>query len=194
MLTRPGVTTARARSTTVSAAGGAPPPTASTSPSRTSTQPSGYSVAGIVHRARSSRFAGATSSPAPTIPRSVLHGAVATSYSRASGVPRHRREELHEEAEVHARRADRVRGRSTAALAATWRRRGRARRRRAFKVAWIYPGPYNDGGWSTAHDPGRQYAEKVLGAQDPDHLQGQGRSRTRRSRRSSRASCVTATR
>jgi basic membrane protein A and related proteins len=33
----------------------------------------------------------------------------------------------------------------------------------AFKVAWIYPGPYNDGGWSTAHDAGRKYVEKVLG-------------------------------
>ena len=35
---------------------------------------------------------------------------------------------------------------------------------KVFKVAWIYPGPYNDGGWSTAHDDGRKYAEKVLGA------------------------------
>jgi basic membrane protein A len=35
---------------------------------------------------------------------------------------------------------------------------------KAFKVAWIYPGPYNDGGWSSAHDAGRKYAEKVLGA------------------------------
>jgi basic membrane protein A len=34
---------------------------------------------------------------------------------------------------------------------------------KVFKVAWIYPGPYNDGGWSTAHDLGRKYAEKVLG-------------------------------
>jgi basic membrane protein A len=33
----------------------------------------------------------------------------------------------------------------------------------AFKVAWIYPGPFNDGGWSTAHDDGRKYAQKVLG-------------------------------
>jgi basic membrane protein A len=33
-----------------------------------------------------------------------------------------------------------------------------------FKVAWIYPGPYNDGGWSTAHNAGRLYAQKVLGA------------------------------
>ena len=32
-----------------------------------------------------------------------------------------------------------------------------------FKVAWIYPGPYNDGGWSSAHDAGRLYAQKMLG-------------------------------
>jgi basic membrane protein A len=34
----------------------------------------------------------------------------------------------------------------------------------AFKVAWIYPGPHNDGGWSQAHDAGRLYVEKTLGA------------------------------
>lgn len=33
-----------------------------------------------------------------------------------------------------------------------------------FKVAWIYPGPFDDGGWSTAHDIGRRYVEKALGA------------------------------
>jgi len=33
----------------------------------------------------------------------------------------------------------------------------------AFKVAWIYPGPHNDGGWSQAHDAGRQYVQKMLG-------------------------------
>ena len=32
-----------------------------------------------------------------------------------------------------------------------------------FKVAWIYPGPHNDGGWSQAHDAGRLYVQKVLG-------------------------------
>jgi basic membrane protein A len=36
---------------------------------------------------------------------------------------------------------------------------------KVFKVAWIYPGPYNDGGWSTAHNAGRLYAAKALGAQ-----------------------------
>src|SRR6266536_5666907 len=34
---------------------------------------------------------------------------------------------------------------------------------KAYKVAWLYPGPYNDGGWSTAHDAGRLYVQKVLG-------------------------------
>jgi len=33
----------------------------------------------------------------------------------------------------------------------------------AFKVAWIYPGPHNDGGWSQAHDAGRLYVQKTLG-------------------------------
>jgi basic membrane protein A len=32
-----------------------------------------------------------------------------------------------------------------------------------YKVAWIYPGPHNDGGWSQAHDAGRLYVEKMLG-------------------------------
>ena len=34
----------------------------------------------------------------------------------------------------------------------------------AFKVAWIYPGPHNDGGWSQAHDAGRLAVEKALGS------------------------------
>ncbi len=34
----------------------------------------------------------------------------------------------------------------------------------AFKVAWIYPGPHDDGGWSTAHDDGRLFVEKMLGS------------------------------
>jgi basic membrane protein A len=33
-----------------------------------------------------------------------------------------------------------------------------------FKVAWIYPGPHNDGGWAQAHDDGRLYVEKILGS------------------------------
>jgi len=34
----------------------------------------------------------------------------------------------------------------------------------AFKVAWIYVGPHNDGGWSQAHDQGRLYVQKMLGS------------------------------
>jgi basic membrane protein A len=33
-----------------------------------------------------------------------------------------------------------------------------------FKVAWIYPGPHNDHGWSQAHDRGRLYVQKALGS------------------------------
>ena len=33
-----------------------------------------------------------------------------------------------------------------------------------FKVAWIYPGPVHDGGWSQAHDDGRLYVQKMLGS------------------------------
>src|SRR5438132_3708187 len=33
-----------------------------------------------------------------------------------------------------------------------------------FKAAWIYVGPHNDGGWSQAHDKGRLYVQKALGA------------------------------
>jgi len=32
------------------------------------------------------------------------------------------------------------------------------------KAAWIYVGPHNDGGWSQAHDQGRLYVQKALGA------------------------------
>jgi basic membrane protein A len=34
----------------------------------------------------------------------------------------------------------------------------------AFKAAWIYVGPHNDGGWSQAHDQGRLYVQKTLGS------------------------------
>jgi basic membrane protein A and related proteins len=34
----------------------------------------------------------------------------------------------------------------------------------AFKVAFIYVGPHNDGGWSQAHDAGRLYVQKALGS------------------------------
>ena len=33
----------------------------------------------------------------------------------------------------------------------------------AVKAAWIYVGPTNDGGWTTAHDNGRKAVEKALG-------------------------------
>jgi basic membrane protein A len=32
------------------------------------------------------------------------------------------------------------------------------------EAAWIYVGPHNDGGWSQAHDMGRQYVQKKLGS------------------------------
>jgi basic membrane protein A len=35
----------------------------------------------------------------------------------------------------------------------------------AFKAAWIYVGPHNDGGWSQAHDEGRLAVQKKFGAQ-----------------------------
>src|SRR3990172_10697400 len=33
-----------------------------------------------------------------------------------------------------------------------------------FKAAWIYVGPHKDGGWSQAHDNGRLFVQKSLGA------------------------------
>jgi basic membrane lipoprotein Med (substrate-binding protein (PBP1-ABC) superfamily) len=33
----------------------------------------------------------------------------------------------------------------------------------AFKAAWIYVGPHNDGGWSQSHDEGRIAVQKALG-------------------------------
>jgi len=41
---------------------------------------------------------------------------------------------------------------------------GSARSTAAFKAAWIYVGPHNDGGWSQAHDEGRLYVQKMLGS------------------------------
>ena len=38
------------------------------------------------------------------------------------------------------------------------------KKQKVLKVAWIYPGPHNDHGWAQAHDEGRLYAEKLLGA------------------------------
>src|SRR5713226_3258533 len=41
---------------------------------------------------------------------------------------------------------------------------GSAQRSAAYKVAWIYPGPHNDHGWSQAHEVGRLYVQKMLGS------------------------------
>jgi basic membrane protein A len=49
---------------------------------------------------------------------------------------------------------------AAATLAAT---AGATKNATPFKVAWIYVGPHNDGGWSQAHDAGRLYVEKMLG-------------------------------
>jgi basic membrane protein A and related proteins len=41
---------------------------------------------------------------------------------------------------------------------------GAAKQDAAFKAAWIYVGPHNDGGWSQAHDQGRLAVQKALGS------------------------------
>ena len=41
---------------------------------------------------------------------------------------------------------------------------GSAAKSSAYKVAWIYPGPHNDHGWSQAHDDGRKYVVNALGS------------------------------
>jgi basic membrane protein A len=41
---------------------------------------------------------------------------------------------------------------------------GTAKSSAAFKAAWIYVGPHNDGGWSQAHDQGRLFVQKALGS------------------------------
>jgi basic membrane protein A len=41
---------------------------------------------------------------------------------------------------------------------------GSAKHTSAYKVAWIYVGPHNDGGWSQAHENGRLYVQKMLGS------------------------------
>src|SRR5512135_2162727 len=51
-----------------------------------------------------------------------------------------------------------------AALALVFVSTGAAHKSTAFKVAWIYVGPHNDGGWSQAHDQGRLYVQKQLGS------------------------------
>ena len=41
---------------------------------------------------------------------------------------------------------------------------GSAKQQAAFKAAFIYVGPHDDGGWSQAHDKGRLYLQKKLGS------------------------------
>ncbi|HVW90632.1 MAG TPA: BMP family ABC transporter substrate-binding protein [Gaiellaceae bacterium] len=41
---------------------------------------------------------------------------------------------------------------------------GHAKSNGVYKAAWVYVGPHNDGGWSQAHDVGRQYVQKALGS------------------------------
>jgi basic membrane protein A len=41
---------------------------------------------------------------------------------------------------------------------------GSATSQAAYKAAWIYVGPHNDGGWSQAHDQGRLFVQKSLGS------------------------------
>src|SRR2546421_2148012 len=41
---------------------------------------------------------------------------------------------------------------------------GSAKTQAAYKAAWIYVGPHNDGGWSQAHDVARLYVQKTLGS------------------------------
>src|SRR6266700_5090218 len=41
---------------------------------------------------------------------------------------------------------------------------GSAQSQAAYKAAWIYVGPHNDGGWSQAHDQGRLFVQKSLGS------------------------------
>ncbi len=53
---------------------------------------------------------------------------------------------------------------AAAALAVAVGTSARAGSSDVFKVAWIYVGPHNDGGWSQAHDEGRLYVQKALGS------------------------------
>jgi len=52
---------------------------------------------------------------------------------------------------------------AAAVLMAVGATAGSAKSNAAYKVAWIYVGPHNDGGWSQAHDMGRKYVQKALG-------------------------------
>ena len=56
-----------------------------------------------------------------------------------------------------------------------------------FKVAWIYVGPHNDGGWSQAHDDGPAVRPEDARQQGPDDLQGEHRRRRAVRRRRSQS-------
>ncbi len=53
---------------------------------------------------------------------------------------------------------------ATAVVLAAGAGAGTAKSNAAFKVAWIYVGPHQDGGWSQAHDAGRLLVQKALGS------------------------------
>ena len=52
-----------------------------------------------------------------------------------------------------------------------------AARATPYKVAWIYVGPHNDGGWSQAHDDGTALRPEGARQQGADDLQGEHRRR-----------------
>src|SRR5438552_14188389 len=49
-------------------------------------------------------------------------------------------------------------------IAGTVTAKSHSKKAAPFKVAWIYPGPVHDGGWSQAHEDGRLYVQKMLGS------------------------------
>ena len=53
---------------------------------------------------------------------------------------------------------------AAAAVLALGTTAGTAKSTAAFKAAWIYVGPHNDGGWSQAHEDGRLYVQHALGS------------------------------
>jgi basic membrane protein A len=54
-------------------------------------------------------------------------------------------------------------GTTALVIATTGSAKSHGKQASPFKVAWIYPGPHNDHGWSQAHDQGRLYVQKALG-------------------------------
>ena len=61
-----------------------------------------------------------------------------------------------------------------------------------YKVAFIYPGPHNDGGWSQAHDEADLPSRRPSGTRSQTTYKENVFSNAR-SRRSSRVSCARAT-